>query len=133
MDWEVVKIKKTERRVNSRSMPYASIGFGRIALNTAACELIDNFQVSKEIELLRGRHKNKVCVGVRFLTPLETSKDSLPIRRRIRNGVPSGGVDIHGKRVLEDLFGPAASASKSTKYSVEKDERNDNILIIYAE
>ena len=135
MDWEVVKIHSTNSygKMSSRGIPSASIGFGRISLNTAACELISHFELCKEVELLKGRHKNKACVGIRFLSPLEVSKDALPIRRRKREGVPTGGIDIHGKRIMEELFGPAASASKSTKYSVEKDDRNDNILIIYAE
>ena len=136
MDWEVVKVRDSLRnsaRIASRSIPYASVGFGRIALNTAACELIDNYEQCKFVELLRGRHKNKACVGVRFLSPLETSPDAMPVRRRTRNGEPTGGVDIHGKRIMEELFGPAASASKSTRYSVEKDNRNDNVLIIFAE
>ena len=136
MDWEVVKVRDSLRnapRIASRSVAYASVGFGRLALNTAACELIDNYEQCKFVELLRGRHKNKACVGVRFLSPLETSPDAMPIRRRTRNGVPTGGVDIHGKRIMEELFGPAASASKSTRYSVEKDNRNDNVLIIFAE
>lgn len=136
MDWEVVKVRDSLRnagRAGGRTTPYASIGFGRIALNTAACELIDNYEQCKFVELLRGRHKNKACVGVRFLSPLETSVDAMPIRRRVHKGVPTGGVDIHGKRIMEELFGPAASASKSTRYSVEKDNRNDNILIIFAE
>ena len=136
MDWEVVKIRGPLRnagRWNSRGTPYASVGFGRLSLNTAACELIDMFEQAKNVELLRGRHKNKACVGVRFLSPLETSPDMLPIRRRIRDGVASGGVDIHGKRIMEELFGPAASATKTTRYSVEKDNQNSNILIVFAE
>ena len=136
MDWEVVKVRGSLRnagRGNGRDIPYASVGFGRLSLNLVACEMIDAFDQCKYVELLRGRHKNKACVGVRFLLPLETSPDMLPIRRRIHNGVPGGGVDIHGKRIMEELFGPAASATKTTRYSVEKDNRNDNILIIFAE
>lgn len=135
MDWEVVKVRgvRSAGRGNGRGTPYASVGFGRLSLNTVACEMIDTFEQCKYVELLRGRHKNKACVGVRFLSPLETSPDMLPIRRRMHNGVAAGGVDIHGKRIMEELFGPAASATKTTRYSVEKDNRNDNILIIFAE
>ena len=136
MDWEVVKVRGSLRntgRWDSRATPYASIGFGRLSLNTAACELIDNYEQCKYVELLRGRHKNKACVGVRFMSPLETSVDSLPIRRRMHKGIATGGIDIHGKRIMEELFGPAASASKTTRYSVERDSRDSNILIVFAE
>ena len=133
MKWEVVKLQDTTMNSGRRSIAYASIGFGRISLNTAACELIPGYQNYSFAELLKGRQKNKLCVGVRFLTEEEKTPNAIPFRRRMKDGVPHGGIDIHGKRIMEELFGPAASASKSTKYNVAKDDDCDNILIIFAE
>ncbi len=133
MKWEVVKVQSRERNLRSGSAPYASVGFGRIALNITACSLIENYEQYKYAELLKGRQRSKLCIGVRFLLEDERTPNSLPLRRRMRNGIPTGGFDIHGKQITEELFGPAASASKSTRYNVAKDDENGNILIIFAE
>ena len=133
MKWEVVKVSNTERPRGRQSAPYASVGFSRISLNTAACALIDNHFQYKYAELLKGRQKNKLCIGVRFLREEEKTPNAIPFKMRLRNGAPSGGYSINGKKIAEELFGPAASASKVIKYSVAKDEEESNILIIFAE
>ena len=133
MKWEVVKVQSNERTRVGRSVPYVSVGFGRIALNTAACALIDNYEQYQYAELLKGRQRNKLCIGVRFLREEEKTPHALRLRRRLREGVPAGGFDIHGNQIMEELFCPAASASKSTRYNVAKDDDSDNILIIFAE
>ena len=133
MKWEVVKIQANEKSASRRSEAYASIGFGRISINTSACSLIGDYDEYKYAEFLRGRQNNKLCIGVRFLREDERTPFAMPLRRRLRNGIPTGGVDIHGKKVLEDLFGPVASASKTTRFSVVKDNDSENIIIIFAE
>jgi len=133
MKWEVVKVQDDVHPRSGRVIPYASVGFGRISLNTAACSLIDNYGQYQYVELLKGRQKNKLCIGVRFLKENERTQNALPVRRRMREGAPTGGVDINGKKIVETLFGPAASASKSTKYNVAKDNDEENVLIIFAE
>ena len=133
MKWEIVKVHGNEKKRYGHSVPHASVGFGRISINTAACDLIENNHQYQYAELLKGRQRNKLCIGIRFLTEEEKTPYAIPLRRRLRNGLPTGGVNIHGKQVLEELFGPAASASKSTVYNVAKDDGNDNILIIFAE
>ena len=128
MDWEVVKVGANAQ---GRTNPYASIGFGRISFSISACELLGDYENYQYVELLKGRRNNKSCIGVRFLHDSERTDNSLPIRRKKSKGKVVGGLDIANKGLLEGLFGPAASASKSTRYNVTIDENNKRILIMY--
>ena len=129
MEWSTVKI---ENDAKGRNSPYASIGFGKISLSAAACKLISDYEQYKYVELLQGERNNTPCVGIRFLR--QRSENSLPVKRRTQKtskGKTVDGADIANKATLEKLFGPAASAKKSERYNVTKDEDSDNILIIY--
>ena len=129
MNWEVVKIPENKR---GRTMPYVSVGFGRLSLSAAACELIENHESVKYVELLKGKINNKLCIGVRLLQ--EPTANSLAVsRKKDSNGKFVTGMDISNKRVIEDLFGPSGSAQKTTRYNVRKDDEADNILIISCE
>ena len=133
MKQEVVKVQTNERHRGRGSAPYANVGYGRLSLSTMACSLIKDYEQYQYAELLKGRQNNKLCIGVRFLREEEKTPNALSIRRRMRNGIPNGGFDLNSKKILEELFGPTASASKFTRYNVAKDDENDNILIIFAE
>lgn len=130
MKWETVKIESVSK---GRNLAYASVGFGRIGLSVAACELLGNYQKYCKVQLLEGQLNNKKCIGIKFLKNDEAEENTLPIKRKTSNGKVVGGLDIACKGVLEKLFGPAASASKITRYNIKKDPEADNILIIYAE
>ena len=129
MNWEVVKIPQNSR---GRTTPYVSVGFGRLSLSAAACELIENHQTIKYAELLKGKINNKLCIGVRLLR--ESTANSLAVsRKKDSNGKMVTGMDISNKRVIEELFGPSGSAQKTTRYNVRRDETAENILIISCE
>ena len=129
MKWEVVKIPEGKR---GRSAPYASVGFGRLSLSAAACELVTDYENKKYVELLKGKLNNKICIGVRLLE--EPTANSLSIsRKKDANGKTISGMDITNKKTIEDLFGPVGSAKKVTRFGVKKDEEEENILIISAE
>ena len=57
MIWKTVKITNDKK---GKTTPYASVGFGRITLNTAACELIENYEDYQYAELLTGYENNKL-------------------------------------------------------------------------
>ena len=126
MDWEVVRIDDTAK---GRTQPAASLGFGRITFNTAACKLLGDYRRYRYVELMRDQGGSPQ-VGVRFLLEGERTGNSLPIRQRVANGQLIGGLDIAGKRVLVGLFGVEASAEKVTRYSVRLAEDRRNILVI---
>lgn len=129
MSWEVVKIPNSTK---GRTSPYASVGFGRLSLSAAACELIDNYQDFNYVRLLKNRENNRLCIGVQFLK--EAVTDSIKIsRKKMKNGNFVGGVDISNSKVLEGLFGLAATAKKVTRYDVKKDDSFKDFLVVFAE
>ena len=129
MSWEVVKIPTGSK---GRTSPYASVGFGRLSLSAAACELVDNYEACTHVQLLKNRINNRLCIGVLFLK--EASSDSLKIsRKKMKNGKLVGGIDISNSKVLESLFGLAATAKKVTRYEVKKDDAYKNFVVIFAE
>ncbi len=128
MGWDIVKIPIASK---GRTSPYASVGFGRLSLSVAACELIENYEQYKYVQLLKSRINNQLCIGVRFLK--EAVPDSIKITRKKSNGKPVGGIDIACSTVLEGLFGLAATAKKSTRYDVKKDDSFKNFLVVFAE
>ena len=131
MKWETVKIKNDRK---GRTMPYASVGFGRLSLSTAACGLIDGFENYSYVELLKAVLNNETLIGVRFIKESEKTTNSLPIKRRkLKNGTTVGGIDICNKGTMGELFGPSGTQNKATRYGVKKDPDEENILIIYGE
>lgn len=126
MNWEVVKVENTNK---GRTMPYASIGFGRVSLSAAACELLGDYNQYKYVEFLKARENGKLCIGIKFLK--ESTTNSILIKRRISGGKLVAGMDISNKRVVESLFGPIGGASKATRLDVKK--YADDILGIFAE
>lgn len=128
MEWSIVKIT-TEKK--GRNTPFASIGFGKIALSAAACELIEDYEQYKYVELLRGKRNNKLCIGVRFLK--NNTQDSIAIKRKIVDGKAINGITIENKGAIEEIFGITGTARKTTRYNVDKDNESSNILIIFSE
>ena len=131
MIWETVKIKNDKK---GRTMPYASVGFGRLAISCAACELINDFTSYSYVELLKPVSSNETIIGVRFLKDDAKTTNSLPIKRRkLKDGTVVGGIDICNKGTIGELFGPAGTQNKATRYGVKKDPDEENILIIFGE
>ena len=124
MEWTTVKISTANK---GRNTPFASIGFGRISLNAAACELIEDYEKYNYAELLKARD-NFDCIGVRFLK--ESQPDTIKISRKVLNGKTISGVSIENKKTIEDLFGMNGIAKKVTRFNVQKDNDSNNILII---
>jgi len=127
MNWETVKIEGGNK---GRSTPYVSVGFGRVSLSAAACELLDDYNQYKYVEFLKAQDNGKVCIGLKFLREY-TSNSTIIKRRKQKDGKLVGGMDIPNKRTVEELFGPTGSANKATRFNVKKYE--DNILGIFAE
>lgn len=127
MNWETVKIENANK---GRTMPYASVGFGRISLSAAACELLGDYNQYKYVEFLTARENGKLRIGIKFLK--EDTSNSITIKRRKqKDGKPVGGMDIAQKNAVEKLFGITGTANKATRFDVKK--YGDNILGILAE
>ncbi|MDE6108431.1 MAG: hypothetical protein K2F83_07185 [Oscillospiraceae bacterium] len=122
MSWNVVEVEKGKK---NRALPSASIGFGRISLNVSACNLMENFEQYKYVELLTDPEKPS-AIGMRFLK--EATGKSIPAKRKTVNGKITGGLEISGKYYMQKLFGIAGTQKRTTRYSVTKE--TENILVI---
>ncbi len=125
MAWEVVKVDDSKV---VRGIPRATVGYGRISLNVAACNLIENFENYKFAELLVDKSKRPTEYGVRFLK--ENTQDSISIKRKEVKGKIVGGVDIASVEHLGKLFGEEGKSRFSTHYSVSVDKSEPTILVL---
>lgn len=129
MAWEIVKIPTSTR---GRTAPYASVGCGKLSISTAACALINDYESFSYVLLRKNRVNNRLCIGVQFLK--ESTSDAIKVsRKKAKNGKVVGGIDISCKKVLENLFGLAATANTVTRYDVKADNSFENFLVIFAE
>lgn len=129
MNWETVKIKNDKR---GRNTAFASIGFGAIVFNAAACDLVENFNEFKYAKILRARKNGKLCVGVKLLKDYE--EDSIKInKRKFKGEVVEKSLSINNKLLMEDIFGIQGTQNKVTRYSVLLDSDDKNILVIYGD
>lgn len=127
MNWETVKIDGNRQGKNTA---YASIGFGRIVLNSAACSLIDNFNDYKYAQILKARKDGKLCVGIKLLK--DCKENSIKIgKRKIKGVIVEKSLSLDNKSLMEDLFGIQGTQNKATRYSVVLDDEDKNILVIY--
>ena len=129
MNWETIKIDSSRQ---GRNTAYASIGFGRIVLNSAACGLVENFTEYKYVQILKARKDGKLCVGIRLLK--DYKENSIKIgKRKVKGVVVENSLSIDNKSLMEDLFGIQGTQNKSTRYPIVLDGDEKNILVIYGE
>lgn len=122
MAWQTVIVdpKKTVR-----GTPAASIGYGRISLNVAACNLIDNYTQYKHVELQEDPERPGL-VGIRFLK--EATSLSISIKYKMvknpktREYQQVGGLEISSKEHMNQLLGGIGTGRKTTKFKVEKEQ-----------
>lgn len=126
MNWETIKIDSSRQ---GRNTAYASIGFGRIVLNSAACGLVENFTEYKYVQILKARKDGKLCVGIRLLK--DYKENSIKIgKRKVKGVVVENSLSIDNKSLMEDLFGIQGTQNKSTRYPIVLDDDEKNILVI---
>ncbi len=124
--WKKVEV---ENRAKVRNVPSASIGYGRIGLNVAACELIDNYEKYKFAEIFSDSEQSS-AFGIQFLE--ESTPNSIVIKRKQANGKPVGGIELSSKAHLEKMFGVLGigTQKKTTRYSVKRDKSLENFLVL---
>ncbi|MFR1435743.1 MAG: hypothetical protein ACLSS9_11010 [Acutalibacteraceae bacterium] len=124
MAWEVVKVTQESK---CSAVPCASIGYGRLALNVAACELLENYEDYKFVELLTDPSRPSTY-GVRFLKI--NTENSIAIRRnRTKNGKLIGGLEIPSKHHMEKMFGIIGTQNKTTRFNVIKPGKEEVLEI----
>lgn len=128
MNWEPVKIYNDQK---GRNTPYASIGYGRISLNAAACELIKDIYEYTYASFLKSTQGRKTLVAIRFHKEHET--DAIKLYRKTVKGKLISGISIENKGVVAELFGADGENKVATRYNVKKEifDINEDILVIY--
>lgn len=114
-NWEIVDLKQA---VRSSGKPLASIGQGRLALNAAACDLINNIYDYEWVTIMQSKERGRVIeIGLRFSNQKESN--SLHVARRKYKGKNVGGLNINSRQLVKKYFGETKEPSTS-RYSVEK-------------
>ena len=122
MEWQIVKVNETK----GRSVPFASIGRGRIEFSAAACDLVHDKGDYKYAQILKGKENGKTVIGVKFYE--EYTDECIRIKRKTSSGVEIKGMTVANKGVIEELFGKDGSNDGMVRYKVELVD--DNILKI---
>ena len=125
MKWETVKISS---EIRGRTSPFASIGYGRVSLNAAACSLISSHEEFKYAEFLKCKNRKKDFIGIKLLK--NSTQNSLSISRKKQDGKYVAGLTVENKDIVGSLFGDVGTAAKVTRFTVEKDHDYDDVLII---
>ena len=126
MYWETVKIYSEQK---GRNTPYASIGYGRISFNAAACDLVPEQEKYFYARLLRAMQGKQQFIGVQLLENYE--ENTIRINRKKIKGKEITGFSIENKLVITNLFGQDGENRKTTRYNVKVENNNPTILIIY--
>ncbi len=127
MAWEVVKIDSSRQGKNTA---YVSVGFGRLALSSAACDLIKDFNEYKYAQLLKDRKEGKLLIGIKLYKEFEANTIKIG-KRKFKGTVIEKSLLIDNKRIIEDLFGIQGAQNKSTRYPIILDENDKTLLIIH--
>ena len=113
MEWEVVKIKQT----GGNSVPFVSLGNGRLEFNAAACQIVNDEGQYKFAQILKGKEKGKTVIGVKFLTEYE--ENTIPIKRKKQSGKMLQGMVISNRGLIAELFGKEGSNNGMVRHGVE--------------
>ena len=123
MNWIPVEVRSTE---HPRTAPSASVGYGRIELNKAACELVDDIGRYPFVELLLDADSNRSAL--RLLSSSTTK--SISMRPKISGGKRTGGVSIASKAHMRELFGDEGVQRRTTHYAVTLDSQQSPLLVL---
>lgn len=123
MDWSIVNVTNRRRRGEA----FATITNSRISLNIETCSLID-IRKHKYVEVLRNKDSESLkFIGLKFTKQSNGATFSFIIRKTKDGDI--SGIDINSRPLIEKLFGEG-EVTKTSKYSVDLDKDNENIIVI---
>ena len=123
MAWITVQ---TKPGAGTKAVPAATIGYGRVELNKAACELLGDYTKYSCVEFLIDSDTQEI--GMRFLE--DFTFNSVPIKRKATDGKPVAGLTISSKSLMQELFGEEGVSKKGTRHQVMTDPEDKAILVI---
>ena len=98
--------------------PFASIGLGRITLNSEACKLLKNIYDYEYVEVKSGKEGGRLSkIGLKFIS--EKTLNCLRVSERKYKGKIIGGLNINSKALVSEFFGKTKD-NNTTRYAVEK-------------
>lgn len=124
MSWNIVTVDSS---TSTKGVPTASIGYGRITLNKAACELLDSFSRFGYVLLLTDPDRPSV-VALRFY--VDAPEQGIKLRRRTANGKPISGVEIASRPHMEKIFGLVGTQKATTLYNVTVEPSEASMLVL---
>ena len=127
MAWITVKINEEEL---GRSIPSVSVGHKRLSMNKAACKLMDVDREQYKYVQFMEDDKNPNLVGIRFWNK-NANPDCVPLKKKIVDGVPIGGIDVANANLMKRVFGNISDSPKITKYRVKRDEDDAHVLVVF--
>lgn len=122
----------THSRKTSQTLPQVTItkDNGRIALNSAACELISDIYTYKYAEIYCGSIDGKLKKIRLYFTNERTFK-SIPFSRKKHKGSYTNGAVIHSKSLTTNIFNTYPNLTHTCHFSVESQVINDNTCLSF--
>jgi len=128
INWEPIKLSPSGFK-QGIEMVSIGIGSGRVAISSAACNLIPGIYNYAYIEPLQAKEADGhvAILGLRFSN--HKAGSALEARRVRYQGNPAGGLYFTSKQLVEKLFGKAAKP-RTEQFCVEKyDDRTLAVLL----
>ena len=116
----------------SQSLPQITIAKdnGRIALNSAACELVPDIYSYKFAEIYCGSIDGKLKkIRLQFTT--EKTFKSIPLSRKKYKGNYTNGAVVHSKSLINDIFNAYPNLTRTCHFGVESQIINDNVCLSF--
>lgn len=126
MAWEAVRIGEEQL---GRNIPAVSVGHQRLALNIAACELINQKKENFTHVQFYTDKNNPTQVAMRFWKDARNEYCVL-LKQKESNGKPVGGIEVVNANLMKTIFGDVATKKTVTHYRVHLDAKDKYLMII---
>lgn len=130
INWEPYISIRAHR--TSQTFPQITIAkdSGRIALNSAACELIPDIYSYRFAEIYCGSIDGKLK-KIRLQFTNEKTFKSIPVSRKKYKGNYTNGAVIHSKALTNDIFNAYPNLTRTCYFGVESQTINDNVCLSF--
>ena len=122
----------TRAHKTSQTLPQITItkDSGRIALNSAACELVPDIYSYKFTEIYCGSIGGKLK-KIRLQFTNEKTFKSIPLSRKKYKGNYTNGAVIHSKSLINDIFNTYPNLTHTCHFCVESQTINNNVCLSF--
>ena len=128
--WEPYIATRTPSASSKVPQVTLSMTSGRISFNIAVCELIPNLYKYKYAEIYRGmvdKTFKKICI--KFTN--ERTVKSLPLSRKKYKNSFAGGMVLHSKSLIRDIYRTASHLPDTSHFLIEALPCEENNRIVF--